>query len=92
MFYSKKYSEGVNYPNKFREILYLDIASLMNVSEEDNYLRCIYCHYVFDDQKEQFEKHIINLKDKGNFISTEKIIRILEGQERPYRKKFSFVI
>ena len=43
MIYSKIYSEGVNYPNKFREILhfsarklYLDISSFMNVSEEDN--------------------------------------------------------
>ena len=95
MTFAKTYSEAVNEPITFGERsrfiarkLYLDLASLINVSEEENYLRCIYCHYVFDDQIEMFEKIIINLRNKGKFISTKKMIDILEGKDKIIGKNF----
>ena len=37
--------------------LYLSLASKnMNKNNSSDFLRCIYCHYVFDDQIEKFEK------------------------------------
>ena len=54
MTFAKTYSEAVNEPITFGERsrfiarkLYLDLASLTNVSEEENYLRCIYLSLCF---------------------------------------------
>jgi peptidoglycan/xylan/chitin deacetylase (PgdA/CDA1 family) len=43
------------------------------------YLRCLYCHYVFDDQREQFEEIIVHLKRLGTFVDTATCVDMLKG-------------
>ena len=43
------------------------------------YLRCLYCHYVFDDQREQFEQIIVHLKRLGAFVDTATCVDMLNG-------------
>ena len=47
-----------------------------------SFLRCLYCHYVFDDQREQFERIIVQLKRLGTFVDTATCVAMLDG-ERP---------
>ena len=44
------------------------------------FLRGLYCHYVFDDQIEDFERLIVELKSLGRFIDTDTCLDILEGK------------
>ena len=46
----------------------------------DNFLRLIYCHHVFDDQVEQFQKLIEELLKDGEFVSSEKCLDIIQGK------------
>ena len=65
--------------NSFRHIAFSILAIIDNKCE-DKFLRALFTHYVFDDQKEQFEKLIIRLKQLGTFINTETCIQMLEGR------------
>ena len=60
--YATRWQQAVQRPSeiawKMRAILrssFLSVASFMNRSENDSYLRCLCCHYVFDDQREDFD-------------------------------------
>ncbi|MGI9385972.1 MAG: polysaccharide deacetylase family protein [Methyloligellaceae bacterium] len=56
---------------------------MMNVVAKwpsENFLRCLYCHYVFDDQKEDFERIVTHLRSIGTFINTAKCISMAEGR------------
>ncbi|MGV7224193.1 MAG: polysaccharide deacetylase family protein [Nitrospinales bacterium] len=60
---------------------YINMASkVSNHSNDCNNLRLLYCHYVFDDQKEKFEEIILYLKSIGEFISTNDCVDILNGK------------
>jgi hypothetical protein len=48
----------------------------------DRFVRCLYCHYVFDDQRTDFERIIVRLKDMGTFVGTDQLLAMLAG-ERP---------
>jgi hypothetical protein len=51
------------------------------------FLRCLYCHYVFDDQTVLFERMLERLKAFGTFISTDRLISVLDGTspfDQPY--------
>ncbi len=54
---------------------------------EGNYVRCFYCHYVFDDQVEHFEAIIRQLMTIGTFIDTATCMSMLEGRI-PVDKKY----
>lgn len=60
----------------------LSISSALNKTSEVNFLRCLYCHYVFDDQKEDFERLILRLKKSGKFIDTDTCIEMLQGKRK----------
>jgi peptidoglycan/xylan/chitin deacetylase (PgdA/CDA1 family) len=47
----------------------------------DKFLRLLYCHYVFDDQREKFERIIERLRRHGTFVSTSTCIAMLEGKK-----------
>lgn len=67
----------------------LSLASKMiNPSTGCNNLRLLYCHYVFDDQKEKFEEIILSLKKIGEFISTNDCIDILNEKTRICKNYF----
>jgi len=52
----------------------------VNRKSENNFLRCLFCHYVFDDQKDDFELLIMKLKRSGQFIDTDTVIQMLQGK------------
>lgn len=64
----------------------LSFSAAVNRSAADRFLRCLYCHYVFDDQKEDFERLILRLKATGDFVDTETCVRMLQGQEEIDRR------
>lgn len=43
-------------------------------------LRCVFCHYVFDDQIALFERHIIALRRLGTFVDTATCLDMVEGR------------
>ena len=59
----------------------LDYLSSININNEKSFMRCICCHYVFDDQVEDFEKLIFELKNFGDFVDTETCNDILNNKK-----------
>jgi peptidoglycan/xylan/chitin deacetylase (PgdA/CDA1 family) len=60
----------------------LDLLGVADRFQEKVFLRCLYCHYVFDDQVQRFEHLIAALKRVGRFIDTPTCLSILEGRRR----------
>ena len=56
----------------------LSLFSAVNKSLGDKFLRCLYCHYVLDDQRHQFERLILKLKETGEFVDTDTCIQMLK--------------
>ena len=60
----------------------LDILSLADIHPpQPEFLRCLFCHYVFDDQIAEFEKIIIGLKQIGKFVDTDTLLNMLSGNK-----------
>jgi len=66
----------------------LHAFAIVNRSSADKFLRCLYCHYVFDDQIDQFEKIISRLKAQGHFVTTDACINMLKGEKHIDGKYF----
>jgi len=47
---------------------------------EPAFLRCLYLHYVFDDQREKFREIISSLQKIGRFVTTEEATSMIEGR------------
>ena len=65
----------------------LSFAALSNRACAERFLRCLFCHYVFDDQLAEFERLIVALKRIGSFVTTDDCLRMLTGElpiDRPY--------
>lgn len=82
--YARFWKQAAPKPNhfsgKWRSLLrsnVLSVSSLLNKKQEGKYLRCLYCHYVFDDQREDFEKLMIKLKQIGQFVDTSTCLQML---------------
>ncbi|MFC1574383.1 polysaccharide deacetylase family protein [Candidatus Latescibacterota bacterium] len=60
----------------------LSVFSALNRTLEPAFLRCLFCHYVFDDQKDDFERIISSLKKNGQFIDTDTCIEMLQGKRK----------
>ena len=43
------------------------------------FLRCLYCHYVFDDQEGMFRAQMEMLLEKGRFVDTETLLKMRSG-------------
>lgn len=50
--------------------------------DNSNFLRLLYCHYVFDDQIDEFERMVITLKERGRFIGTDDCISMISGRRK----------
>jgi len=77
--------------NKARAFLrnsILSFSSVIKKGQGDTYLRCLYCHYVFDDQREEFEKLIVKLKKIGHFVNTDECIEMLHGNIKIDKRYF----
>src|SRR5579864_5022734 len=64
----------------FRDAV-LTILSQANKSLEDKFLRCLYCHNVFDDQTQQFDRLLLELKAIGTFVDTDTCVQMLRGDK-----------
>ena len=71
----------------FRSVI-LDVCAMINQSSEANFLRCLHCHNVFDDQVNDFENLIIRLKAMGTFVDTDTCINMLQGTQAIDKKYF----
>ena len=58
----------------------LDLNHLVHRPPAKAFLRGVYCHYVFDDQREDFERIITRLKTQGQFVDTDTCLDMVEGR------------
>lgn len=69
--------------NRFRSVaryLYLSILAGVQSSAIRPGLTLLYCHYVFDDQREQFNRLLIHLKMHGTFVDSDTCLAMAEGK------------
>lgn len=93
--YASKWKEAVPLPRNdmqkykvFMRDMVLNILSNYQKNQRETYLRCLYCHYVFDDQKKEFEEIIIELKKIGKFIDTDTCLQMLLGHKEIDKRYF----
>jgi peptidoglycan/xylan/chitin deacetylase (PgdA/CDA1 family) len=60
--------------------LSLNILSIIDKRNDKDFVRCLYCHNVFDDQIEDFEKIIKKLKEIGQFIDTDTCVKFIKNK------------
>lgn len=60
----------------------LSMKAIMPAKPSERFLRCLYCHYLFDDQKDKFDRLIVSLKKMGQFVDTDTCAAMVKG-ERP---------
>jgi peptidoglycan/xylan/chitin deacetylase (PgdA/CDA1 family) len=69
-----------------RDVVLL-FSSLLSMKTNKKFLRCLFCHYVFDDQIKNFEFLILELKKIGEFVDTDTCIKMVLGNrkiDKPY--------
>lgn len=57
----------------------LSAASVLQHRHDTQFLRNLYCHYVFDDQLEAFERIIVALKRDATFVDTKTAMEMVTG-------------
>jgi peptidoglycan/xylan/chitin deacetylase (PgdA/CDA1 family) len=57
----------------------LAVASKVYRDSQQSFLRCLYCHYVFDDQIERFGALVDTLMQSGTFVDTATAVQMVEG-------------
>jgi peptidoglycan/xylan/chitin deacetylase (PgdA/CDA1 family) len=58
----------------------ISAAAQIDRRSEPAFLRCLYFHYVFDDQREKFREIISGLQKIGRFVTTDEVIDMIEGR------------
>lgn len=58
----------------------ISLASLARPGTGATFLRGLYCHYVFDDQIEAFDRILARLQRLGTFVDTTRLLDMLEGR------------
>lgn len=93
--YITKWKDGVGNPEgivkKGRSIcrhIILSSLSLLDQKTEDSFLRCLFCHNVFDDNRYNFECAIRELTNIGEFIDTDTCVDILTGKKKIDKKYY----
>jgi peptidoglycan/xylan/chitin deacetylase (PgdA/CDA1 family) len=85
--YATSWKESVELPAGFGRSLYsmarsqiLSLLSTIPQKRPEKFLRGIYCHYVFDDQCDEFERLIVELMKIGQFVDTDTCLAMLRGE------------
>jgi peptidoglycan/xylan/chitin deacetylase (PgdA/CDA1 family) len=60
---------------------YISLANVFSGQTKRCFLRCIYCHFAFDDQVNQLEKTIQLFQKWGEFIDTEQAVAMVAGRK-----------
>ena len=75
--YATRWRKAVHRPGSWRGHLRQALRNAavsglaLNASwPEEPFLRCLYCHYVFDDQEEMFRAQLEMLLAQGTFVTT----------------------
>lgn len=84
--YSTRWREAVSLPKSFsgrakrvaRDTA-LSLAAMVPSRRQPTFLRCLYCHYVFDDQLDKWERILVQLKRLGQFVSTDEAAEMVAG-------------
>ena len=58
----------------------LSLAAALDRRAADRFVRCLFCHYVFDEQVAEFENLIERLKSLGTFVTTDALLDMLTGR------------
>jgi peptidoglycan/xylan/chitin deacetylase (PgdA/CDA1 family) len=59
----------------------LSVCGLVSRPSKTSSLRALYCHYVFDDQRREFEAVVRYVQSIGKFIGTDEVLDVLEGRK-----------
>jgi peptidoglycan/xylan/chitin deacetylase (PgdA/CDA1 family) len=85
--YVKRWRQAANRPRglasrsrAFLRSVTLCAAASVQKPAATSFLRSLYCHYVFDDQVEAFERLIVQLKAVGTFVDTGTLVEMLHGR------------
>ena len=55
----------------------------------NNWIRLVYYHHVFDDERKGFERQIKYMKNYGEFISLDQVVELINGKEKLDGRYFS---
>jgi peptidoglycan/xylan/chitin deacetylase (PgdA/CDA1 family) len=50
------------------------------IASSTNWIRMIYYHHVFDDERKDFERQLLYLKNYGEFISIDRVYQMVSGK------------
>jgi len=84
--YAREWKKGV--PSSWKSIgmprhlvrhVALSAMATFDRTAEPRFLRCLYCHYVFDDQRQRFETLLLRLMKLGSFVDTDTCLAMLHG-------------
>jgi hypothetical protein len=59
----------------------LSVRGIVSRPSNTPSLRVLYCHYVFDDQRRQFEAIVRYLQSIGEFVGIDEVLEVLEGRK-----------
>ena len=60
---------------------YLSVFDHVTPWPHDCFLRCLYCHFVFDDQVGPFTEVLNTLRQTGEFVDTDRAVAMVAGRE-----------
>lgn len=66
--------------NSFRNSLIFGLSLGKRIENGNNWIRFPYYHHVFDDEKKDFQRQLIYLKNVGDFISMDEACSMLAGK------------
>ena len=58
----------------------LSLRACLDRPDDRPFVRCLACHYVFDDQRRDFERLIKMLKQRGDFVDTPTLMEFVNGR------------
>ena len=59
----------------------LNLLGRVTPIREQSFVRCLYLHYVYDDQVDTFRQLLVRLQKIGKFVSTDRVVRFITGGE-----------
>jgi peptidoglycan/xylan/chitin deacetylase (PgdA/CDA1 family) len=87
--YANRWGQAINRPSgisgrgrAFLRSVTLHAAACVQSFPTTPFLRSLYCHYVFDDQVEAFERLIVQLKAIGTFVDADTLLEMLYGRQK----------
>jgi len=58
----------------------IDAFAIASNAQEEYFLKCLFCHHVYDDQRDDFLRLVLRLNELGQFINTDTCVQMLKGE------------